>query len=67
MNLPTWQTIGVETPLGQELAQDAKNSDKNMLQLSQGGIGLPKQAIIILIPTHTAKLSGRTTRKCIYR
>lgn len=33
--------IGVETPLGAGVGQDAKNSDKNMLYLNQDGIGLP--------------------------
>lgn len=33
--------IGVETPLGAGVGQDAKNSDKNLLYLNQDGIGLP--------------------------
>ena len=37
------QTIGVETPISCGVGQDAKNSDKNMLQLYQGGIGLPSR------------------------
>jgi putative endopeptidase len=37
------QTIGVLTPIGAGVAQDAKNSDKNLLQLYQGGIGLPNR------------------------
>jgi putative endopeptidase len=37
------QTIGVETPISLGVGQDAKNSDKNLLQLSQGGIGLPNR------------------------
>ncbi|MDR3695747.1 M13 family metallopeptidase [Mucilaginibacter sp.] len=37
------QTIGVETPIACGVGQDAKNSDKNMLQLYQGGIGLPNR------------------------
>jgi putative endopeptidase len=36
-------TIGVETPISAYISQDAKNSNKNMLQLSQGGIGLPNR------------------------
>jgi len=37
------QTIGVETPIAAGVGQDAKNSDKNLLQLYQGGIGLPNR------------------------
>jgi putative endopeptidase len=36
-------TIGVETPISAYISQDAKNSNKNMLQLYQGGIGLPNR------------------------
>ncbi|HWZ15484.1 MAG TPA: M13 family metallopeptidase [Mucilaginibacter sp.] len=34
-------TIGVQTPIAAGVGQDAKNSSKNMLQLYQGGLGLP--------------------------
>jgi len=37
------QTIGVTTPFSLGVGQDAKNSDKNMPQLYQGGIGLPNR------------------------
>ncbi len=37
------QTIGVTTPFSLGVGQDAKNSDKNLLQLYQGGIGLPNR------------------------
>jgi len=37
------QTIGVETPIAAGVGQDAKNSGKNILQLYQGGIGLPNR------------------------
>ncbi|MGZ3776717.1 MAG: M13 family metallopeptidase, partial [Mucilaginibacter sp.] len=37
------QTIGVNTPIGAGVGQDPKNSDKNMLQLGQAGIGLPNR------------------------
>lgn len=37
------QTIGVETPIACGVGQDAKNSSKNMLQLFQGGLGLPNR------------------------
>ncbi len=36
-------TIGVETPIAVGVGQDAKNSGKNLLQLYQGGIGLPNR------------------------
>jgi putative endopeptidase len=36
-------TIGVESPIAAGIGQDAKNSNKNMLQLYQGGIGLPNR------------------------
>jgi putative endopeptidase len=36
-------TIGVESPIAAYIGQDAKNSNKNMLQLYQGGIGLPNR------------------------
>lgn len=35
--------IGVTTPIGAYVGQDAKNSDKMMLQLYQSGIGLPNR------------------------
>jgi putative endopeptidase len=35
--------IGVTTPMGAYVGQDAKNSSKNMLQLWQDGIGLPNR------------------------
>jgi len=37
------QTIGVTTPIGADVEQDAKNSSKMMLQLGQSGIGLPNR------------------------
>ncbi len=36
-------TIGVETPIGAYVGQDAKNSSKMLLQLGQDGIGLPNR------------------------
>jgi len=36
-------TIGVETPIASYVGQDAKNSGKNLLQLYQGGLGLPNR------------------------
>lgn len=37
------ETIGVETPIAAGVGQDPKNSNKNMLQLFQGGLGLPNR------------------------
>ncbi|HEY4196813.1 MAG TPA: M13 family metallopeptidase [Mucilaginibacter sp.] len=37
------ETIGVTTPLGADVEQDAKNSSKMMVQLGQDGIGLPNR------------------------
>ena len=37
------KTIGVRTPIGAYVGQDAKNSSKMMLQLDQSGIGLPNR------------------------
>jgi putative endopeptidase len=37
------QTIGVTTPIGADVEQDAKNSSKMVLQLWQSGIGLPNR------------------------
>jgi putative endopeptidase len=36
-----YQIIGVQTPISAGVGQDAKNSGKNLLQLYQGGLGLP--------------------------
>jgi len=36
-------TIGVKTPIEASVDQDEKNSNKNMLNLYQGGIGLPNR------------------------
>jgi putative endopeptidase len=36
-----FKTIGVQTPISAGVGQDAKNSGKNLLQLYQGGLGLP--------------------------
>ncbi|MES2374996.1 MAG: M13 family metallopeptidase [Bacteroidota bacterium] len=36
-------TIGVTTPIGSYVGQDAKNSAKMLLQLGQSGIGLPNR------------------------
>src|SRR6185312_13677152 len=50
------QTIGVETPLELGVGQDAKNSDKNMLQLFQGGIGLPNRDYYFNTDQHSVEI-----------
>ncbi|MFI5160261.1 MAG: M13 family metallopeptidase [Sphingobacteriales bacterium] len=37
------ETIGVKTPIGAYVSQDAKNSSKMLLELDQSGIGLPSR------------------------
>lgn len=50
------QTIGVETPIAVGVEQDAKNSDKNMLQLYQGGIGLPNRDYYFNTDPHSVSI-----------
>jgi putative endopeptidase len=50
------QTIGVETPIAAGVGQDAKNSDKNMLQLYQGGIGLPSRDYYFNTDPHSVEI-----------
>jgi len=50
------QTIGVETPIALGVGQDAKNSDKNLLQLFQGGIGLPNRDYYFNTDAHSAAI-----------
>jgi putative endopeptidase len=50
------QTIGVENPISAGIGQDAKNSDKNMLQLSQGGIGLPNRDYYFNTDPHSVEI-----------
>jgi putative endopeptidase len=50
------QTIGVETPLAASVGQDAKNSDKNVLQLYQGGIGLPNRDYYFNTDPHSTEI-----------
>ena len=50
------QTIGVETPISAGVGQDAKNSDKNLLQLNQGGIGLPNRDYYFNTDPHSVEI-----------
>lgn len=50
------QTIGVETPIAAGVGQDAKNSNKNLLQLSQGGIGLPSRDYYFNTDAHSVEI-----------
>src|ERR1700709_2149382 len=50
------QTIGVETPIAAGVGQDAKNSGKNMLQLYQGGIGLPNRDFYFNTDPHSVTI-----------
>jgi len=50
------QTIGVQTPISAGVGQDAKNSGKNMLQLYQGGIGLPNRDYYFNTDAHSVEI-----------
>jgi putative endopeptidase len=50
------QTIGVESPIAAGVGQDAKNSNKNLLQLSQGGIGLPSRDYYFNTDAHSVEI-----------
>ncbi len=50
------ETIGVTTPIGAGVGQDAKNSDKNMLQLYQDGIGLPNRDYYFNTDPHSVEI-----------
>jgi putative endopeptidase len=50
------QTIGVESPIAAGVGQDSKNSDKNMLQLYQGGIGLPSRDYYFNTDPHSVEI-----------
>jgi len=51
-------TIGVETPISAGVGQDAKNSNKNMLQLGQGGIGLPNRDYYFNTDAHSVDIKN---------
>lgn len=64
------QTIGVETPIAAWIGQDAKNSGKNMLHLSQGGIGLPNRDYYFNTDVHSVAIRNDYQQKhlpVIYR
>ena len=50
------QTIGVETPIGAGAGQDAKNSDKIIMYLSQDGIGLPSRDFYFNTDAHSTTI-----------
>ena len=50
------QTIGVETPIVAGVFQDPKNSDKNVLGLYQGGIGLPSRDYYFNTDAHSVEV-----------
>ena len=51
-----YQTIGVETPVSAGVGQDAKNSGKNLLQLYQGGLGLPDRDFYFNTDPHSTEV-----------
>jgi len=51
-----YQTIGVETPISAGVGQDAKNSCKNLLQLYQGGLGLPDRDFYFNTDPHSTEV-----------
>jgi len=50
------QTIGVTTPIGVDVEQDAKNSSKMMLQLGQSGIGMPNRDYYFNADQHSVEV-----------
>src|SRR6185312_6625726 len=57
------QTIGVETPIACGVGQDPKNSNKNMLQLFQGGLGLPNRDFYYNTDAHSATVRNDYQQK----
>ncbi|SDE78419.1 putative endopeptidase [Mucilaginibacter pineti] len=51
-----FKTIGVETPIGAYPGQDAKNSNKIVLQLGQSGIGLPNRDYYFNTDAHSVAI-----------
>ncbi|HVW94551.1 MAG TPA: M13 family metallopeptidase [Mucilaginibacter sp.] len=49
-------TIGVDNPIATYVGQDAKNSNKNVLQLYQGGIGLPNRDYYFNTDAHSVEI-----------
>lgn len=56
-------TIGVDQPIAAYVGQDAKNSNKNLLQLSQGGIGLPNRDFYFNTDTQSTKIRNDYQQK----
>jgi putative endopeptidase len=56
-------TIGVESPISLGVGQDAKNSNKNMLQLFQGGIGLPSRDYYFNTDAHSVEIRNDYQQK----
>lgn len=56
-------TIGVETPIAAGVGQDAKNSSKNILQLYQGGIGLPNRDYYFNTDAHSVEIRNDYQQK----
>ncbi len=51
-----YQIIGVQTPISAGVGQDAKNSGKNLLQLYQGGLGLPDRDFYFNTDPHSSEV-----------
>jgi putative endopeptidase len=56
-------TIGVETPLGDGVGQDSKNSAKIMVQLWQSGIGLPNRDYYFNTDPHSVTIRNDYQQK----
>ncbi|MCO5950796.1 M13 family metallopeptidase [Mucilaginibacter flavidus] len=56
-------TIGVDQPIAAGVGQDAKNSSKNMLQLYQGGIGLPNRDYYFNTDAHSVEIRNDYQQK----
>jgi len=56
-------TIGVDQPIAAGVGQDAKNSSKNMLQLFQGGIGLPNRDYYFNTDAHSVEIRNDYQQK----
>lgn len=56
-------TIGVDQPIAAYVGQDAKNSNKTLLQLSQGGIGLPNRDYYFNTDAHSVEIRNDYQQK----
>ncbi|QHS55069.1 M13 family metallopeptidase [Mucilaginibacter sp. 14171R-50] len=57
------ETIGVQTPFGAYAAQDDRNSEKILMQLSQSGIGLPNRDYYFNTDEHSAAIRNDYQQK----